>query len=59
MAHINDTATSPTARPKIPRKSVVAAVTGNFLEFFDFTSYALFAVMIGKAFFPAHRRRES
>jgi MFS family permease len=28
-------------------------VTGNVLEFYDFTTYAFFAVMIGKQFFPA------
>lgn len=32
---------------------LVAAVLGNVCEFFDFTSYAFFAVMIGKAFFPS------
>lgn len=32
---------------------LAAAVLGNVFEFFDFTSYAFFAVMIGKAFFPS------
>jgi len=32
---------------------VFAAVLGNALEFYDFTVYAAFAVMIGRAFFPA------
>ncbi|WEX90890.1 MFS transporter [Sinorhizobium garamanticum] len=32
---------------------LAAAVLGNVCEFFDFTSYAFFAVMIGKAFFPS------
>jgi len=31
---------------------VAAAVAGNALEFFDFITYAFFAVYIGKAFFP-------
>jgi MFS family permease len=34
-------------------KGVAAAVVDNVLEFFDFTSYSFFAVMIGRAFFPA------
>ncbi|MDB6454058.1 MFS transporter [Falsirhodobacter sp. 20TX0035] len=42
----------PAGEKKISRKALVAAVTGNFLEFFDFTVYALFAVMIGRVFFP-------
>jgi MFS family permease len=33
---------------------VAAAVIGNALEFFDFTTYAFFAVQIGKTFFPGH-----
>src|SRR5580700_7699210 len=39
--------------PAIPTSAVVATVLGNALEFYDFTSYAFFAVMIGHAFFPA------
>jgi len=35
------------------RQAVAAAVIGNALEFYDFTTYAFFAVLIGKAFFPA------
>lgn len=37
----------------IPRKVVAATVIGNALEFYDFVTYAFFAVYIGKAFFPA------
>ena len=51
---------SPPARPAsrasstaIPRKVVAATVIGNALEFYDFVTYAFFAVYIGKAFFPA------
>ncbi len=40
--------------PEIPTSAVVATVLGNALEFYDFTTYAFFAVMIGRAFFPAH-----
>ncbi|MGH8780198.1 MFS transporter [Paraburkholderia sp.] len=35
------------------RGAVAAAVIGNWLEFFDFTVYGYFAVIIGKLFFPA------
>lgn len=37
----------------VTRRVVAAAVAGNALEFYDFGSYAFFAVYIGKAFFPA------
>lgn len=45
-------ASAAAARPAVKRSALVAAVAGNFLEFFDFTVYALFAVMIGRTFFP-------
>lgn len=35
------------------RSVVAAAVAGNALEFYDFVTYAFFAVYIGKAYFPA------
>lgn len=41
-------------RQTIPLRHVAAVVIGNGLEFYDFLSYAIFAVYIGKAFFPAH-----
>ena len=37
----------------IPRSIVMATVAGNAMEFYDFTTYAFFAVYIGKTFFPA------
>jgi MFS family permease len=40
------------AHATISKKSVVAAVAGNALEFYDFVIYAYFAIYIGKAFFP-------
>jgi MFS family permease len=46
-----DAAESP---PAIPTSAVIATVLGNGLEFYDFTTYAFFAVMIGRAFFPSH-----
>jgi MFS family permease len=36
----------------IPLRVVAASVAGNALEFYDFVTYAFFAVYIGKAFFP-------
>ena len=40
-------------RKSIPIHHVVAVVLGNGLEFYDFLSYAIFAVYIAKAYFPA------
>ncbi|MEO8812588.1 MAG: MFS transporter, partial [Caulobacteraceae bacterium] len=40
------------AQPPITRRQVTAAVIGNGLEFYDFTTYAFFAVQIGHNFFP-------
>jgi MFS family permease len=46
--------TSGVAPPKaIPATYVIAVFVGNGLEFYDFLSYALFAVYIGRAFFPS------
>ena len=39
--------------PRQARKAVVAAITGNALEFYDFITYAFFAIQIGKTFFPS------
>ena len=39
--------------PRTRRSAVVAALVGNYLEFSDFLAFALFAVPIGRAFFPA------
>ena len=36
------------------RSVVAAAVAGNALEFYDFITYAFFAVYIGKSLFPDH-----
>lgn len=44
----------PKACPSIPPRQVAAVVVGNALEFYDFLTYAFFAVYIGKAFFPSH-----
>jgi len=37
----------------VPIHVIAATVAGNALEFFDFITYAFFAVYIGQAFFPA------
>ncbi len=39
--------------PVIKRRHVAAAVAGNALEFYDFTTYSFFSIAIGHAFFPA------
>jgi MFS family permease len=41
-----------TASP-VSKTSVAAAVAGNVLEFYDFTTYTFFATMIGAHFFPS------
>lgn len=41
------------ARKSIPARFVAAVVAGNALEFYDFLTYAFFAVYIGRAFFPS------
>lgn len=40
-------------RPKATFKTIAAITIGNGLEFFDFTVYSFFAVLIGSVFFPA------
>lgn len=44
---------------EIPVRHVAAVLVGNALEFFDFTSYAFFAVYIGNAFFPSAHGSQS
>src|SRR5579863_16991 len=44
--------TSP--RESVPARLVVAVVVGNALEFYDFLTYAFFAVYIGRAIFPSN-----
>lgn len=41
------------SRPTATRKEVFAVVLGAAVEFFDFSAYATFAVMIGNVFFPS------
>jgi MHS family citrate/tricarballylate:H+ symporter-like MFS transporter len=50
---------SPPAPTRLTVRQVAAAVVGNALEFFDFISYAFFAVQIGQTFFPGHSAFQS
>ena len=51
--HLADGASAANAaQPAITPGQIAAAVMGNALEFYDFTTYALFAVQIGNVFFP-------
>ena len=44
---------------QVPTRQVAAAVVGNALEFYDFTTYALFATQLGHTFFPSKTPFES
>src|SRR4051812_5060344 len=39
---------------RLPARQVIAVVTGNALEFYDFVTYAFFAAQIGRTFFPSN-----
>lgn len=47
------TAGRATSQPRVTTRIVAATVAGNALEFYDFVTYAFFAVYIGQTFFPA------
>ena len=47
------------SRPAAPHRQVAAVVCGNALEFYDFLTYAYFAVQIGRSFFPSHNPTSS
>jgi MFS family permease len=49
-----DIAMNGSAPVTLPARHVAAVVVGNALEFYDFLTYAFFAVYIGNAFFPSH-----
>jgi MHS family citrate/tricarballylate:H+ symporter-like MFS transporter len=57
---MTDLATSGFATPRpaatiaLPLRQLGAVVVGNALEFYDFLTFAYFAVYIGRAFFPSH-----
>jgi MFS transporter, MHS family, citrate/tricarballylate:H+ symporter len=44
---------SPATGRSVPARHIAAVVVGNALEFYDFLTYAYFAVYIGRAFFPS------
>ena len=41
------------AVPPVPRRAIAAATIGNALEFYDFMTFAFFAIQIGHTFFPS------
>jgi MFS family permease len=45
---------TPQMRGSVPARHVAAVVVGNALEFYDFLTYAFFAVYIGRTFFPSN-----
>jgi MFS family permease len=47
------------SRVPIKKRHIVAVVTGNALEFYDFVTYSFFAVYIGRTFFPESLTRFS
>ena len=47
-----DRAPAPAISAATRRKAIIAATIGNGLEWFDFTVYSFFAVIIAKLFFP-------
>ena len=50
---ISDTTQRDEPRPHLPLRHAVAVFAGNGLEFYDFVTYAFFAVYIGRTFFPS------
>ena len=55
----SDDSTAPAARTAPLARHVAAVVMGNGLEFYDFLTYAYFAVYIGRTFFPSHNAGSS
>ena len=53
MAELSGQAAASDAVPEVTRRQITAAVIGNALEFYDFTTYALFSIQISRTFFPA------
>jgi MHS family citrate/tricarballylate:H+ symporter-like MFS transporter len=43
----------------LPLRQLGAVIVGNALEFYDFLTFAYFAVYIGRAFFPSHNPASS
>ncbi|MGH7905385.1 MAG: MFS transporter, partial [Candidatus Binataceae bacterium] len=41
------------------RRTVIAGMAGNILEWYDFSIYGFFALAIGENFFPSHNASSS
>jgi MFS family permease len=54
LATIPEAPVPPLSRKQSRTRLVTAAAVGNALEFYDFTVYGFFALLIGKLFFPVH-----
>lgn len=54
MATLGHMRNVPENRASVPARHIAAVVMGNALEFYDFLTYAFFAVYIGRAFFPSN-----
>ncbi len=50
---VSTTASDTDPRPTLPLRHALAVFAGNGLEFYDFVTYAFFAVYIGRTFFPS------
>jgi MHS family proline/betaine transporter-like MFS transporter len=48
-----DFGTSQDELARMRRRAILSCLTGNFLEFYDFTLYGFFAIAIGQTFFPS------
>jgi MFS transporter, MHS family, proline/betaine transporter len=53
VANIVEAATSHEGVTSAPKRALIAACIGNFIEYFDFVVYGYFAAVIAKLFFPA------
>jgi MFS transporter, MHS family, proline/betaine transporter len=53
VANIVVAATSHEGVTSAPKRALIAACIGNFIEYFDFVVYGYFAAVIAKLFFPA------
>lgn len=49
----------PAGQPKLKLRHIAAATIGNALEFYDFLTYAFFAIQIGHALFPSGNAHSS
>jgi MFS family permease len=54
-----EAAATASRRRSFSHRQIAAAVLGNALEFYDFTTYTLFAVQLGRTFFPIHSAFEN